>query len=166
MRVPPAQAPGPDLLGHMSGRVANGKPGLRIVLYARTSNIWWVQPFRRYPYTEIAGDGSWENMTHLGSEYAALLVAPGYQPPAKIPVLPAVNGSVLRIATTKGSPGQLPGPKIIHFSGYDWKVISSVENRAGELCDYEPANAWVDEHGYLHLLMGQGSGSGTAQESA
>jgi hypothetical protein len=158
MRVPPAQAPGPDLLGHMSGRVANGKPGLRIVLYARSSNIWWVQPFRRYPYTEIAGDGSWENMTHLGSEYAALLVAPGYQPPAKIPVLPAVNGSVLRIATTKGSPGQLPGPKIIHFSGYDWKVISSVENRAGELCDYEPANAWVDEHGYLHLLMGQGSG--------
>jgi hypothetical protein len=43
-----------------------------------------VQPFRRYSYTEIAADGGWENMTHLGSEYAALLIAPGYQPPAKV----------------------------------------------------------------------------------
>jgi hypothetical protein len=40
MRIPPAQAPGPDLLGHISGRVVNGKPGMRIVLYARSSTIW------------------------------------------------------------------------------------------------------------------------------
>jgi hypothetical protein len=158
MRVPPAQAPGTDLVGRVSGRVTEAKPGARIVLYAHGKNVWWVQPFRRHPYTELASDGSWENVTHLGWEYAALLVAPGFQPPAKLPALPAVNGNILAAATVKGSPGQLPPPKILHFSGYDWKVRSSVENRAGELCEYESANAWVDDHGSLHLLRGQTAG--------
>jgi hypothetical protein len=158
MQIPPGQAGGPDLLGRIGGRVVNGKPGARIVLYAHSETFWWVQPFRGHPYTALASDGSWENMTHLGAEYAALLVAPDYKPPRKVTALPPVNGSVLAVATTKGSPGQLPGPKIIHFSGYDWKVRSSVEDRAGELCEYEPANAWVDDRENLHLLMGQGSG--------
>jgi hypothetical protein len=158
MRIPPAQGGGPDLLDRISGRVINGKPGARVVLYAHSQNTWWVQPFRRHAYTDIASDGSWENMTHLGGDYAALLVIPGYQPPAKITALPSVNGSVLAVETTKGSAGRLPGPRILHFSGYDWKVRSSVENRAGELCNYEDANAWVDDEGNLHLLMGRGAG--------
>jgi hypothetical protein len=159
MRVPPAQGPGPDLLDRISGRVVNGKPEGRIVLYAHSAHIWWVQPFRRRAYTDVASDGSWENMTHLGREYAAVLVAPGFQPPPKLQELPAVTGNVLAVATIRGSSGHLPGPKILHFSGYDWKVRSSVENRAGELCRYEGSNAWTDDRGYLHLLMGQGDGA-------
>lgn len=74
LRIPPAQAGGPELLGQISGRVVNGKPGARIVLYAHSQTLWWVQPFRAHQYTQLASDGSWENKTHLGAEYAALLV--------------------------------------------------------------------------------------------
>jgi hypothetical protein len=154
LQVPAAQAPGTDLVGHVRGRATNAQPGERVVLYAHGQDVWWVQPFRSRPYTEIAGDGSWENVTHLGWEYAALLVAPGFKPPAKLPALPPVDDNILAIASVKGSSAPIAAPSLLHFSGYDWKVRSSVENRAGELCQYEPANVWVDDKGSLHLRMG------------
>jgi hypothetical protein len=64
----------------------------------------------------------------------------------------------LAVATVKGSSERAADPKIIHFSGYDWRVTSSPNDHGGEICDYEPSNAWVDDRGYLHLLMGQDGG--------
>jgi hypothetical protein len=146
------------LLDQINGRVENGNPGARIVVYTLSEGTWWVQPFRSHPFTEIGGDGNWHNAAHVGSDYAALLVAPGYKPAAKLPALPSVNGTVLAVATSKGSSEHLADPKVLHFSGYDWKIRTSPNDRGGEICNYEPSNVWVDDQGYLHLLMGQENG--------
>ncbi|UWZ81691.1 glycoside hydrolase family 16 protein [Occallatibacter riparius] len=157
VHTPPSQSGGPELLDDLSGKVINGPPGAKIVAYARNSE-WWIQPFRSRPFTEIGSDGNWKTATHLGTDYAVLLVSPGYQPPVRIKELPAIGGAVLAIALTKGNAGQSIAPKILHFSGYDWAVSSSADYRGGELSDYEPSNAWVDDHGHLHLLMSEGEG--------
>lgn len=156
--VPPAQSGGQELLDHISGRVVDGQPGARIVLYAYSEGTWWVQPFKSHAFTDVDSDESWENSTHLGSEYASLLVAPDFRPPAKLSALPSVNGAVLAVATTKGAADHSVTSKLLRFSDYDWKVRGSAGDRGGELCDYEPSNAWVDEKGYLHLLMGPAGG--------
>ncbi|WP_263356741.1 LamG domain-containing protein [Acidicapsa ligni] len=113
-----------------------------------------MQPFRSRAFTDVGSDGAWENYTHLGSDYAALLVTPDFQPIARLSALPPAGGNVLAIATTKASSEPRPAPKVVHFSGYDWRVRSSPNDRGGEICDYEPSNVWVDDQGYLHLLMG------------
>ena len=157
VQVPPSQSGGPELLDDLSGKVLNGPPGARIVAYARNTD-WWVQPFRSRPFTEIGPDGYWKTATHLGTDYAVLLVSPGYQPPVRAKELPGPGGGVLAAALTKGNAGPSIAPKILHFSGYDWAVSSSADYRGGELSDYEPSNAWVDDHGYLHLSMSEGQG--------
>ena len=156
-RVPPIGG-GAEFLDRIGGRVVNGRAGTQVVLYAHSGGAWWVQPFRSHPLTDIANDGSWANATHLGAEYAALLVSSGYQPESKLSALPSTNANVLAVATTNGSSERPADPKVIHFSGYDWKVTSSPNDHGGEICDYEPSNAWVDDRGYLHLLMGQDGG--------
>jgi hypothetical protein len=86
-RVPPAAEGGPDKLDIIEGRVVGAHPGQRVVLYAR-SGTWWVQPLVVEPFTTIQPDSKWTNTTHLGTEYAALLVEPGYRPLATINALP------------------------------------------------------------------------------
>src|SRR2546425_8840698 len=54
--------------------------GGKVLLYART-NTWWVQPFADAPYTSIKEDGKWKADTHLGTEYAALLVPCSHRSP-------------------------------------------------------------------------------------
>lgn len=158
-RLPSALPEGrPDLLDHIGGRVVDGQPGTQIVLYTHSKGTWFVQPFRSRALTNIESDGRWENVTHLGTDYAALLVTPGYRPQATVPALPAVDKSVLAVAKAKGSSDRLADPKTIHFSGYDWKVRSSAGNRGGKLCDYEPSSVWVDDQGLLHLLIRQDEG--------
>ena len=157
VHIPPNQSGGPELLDDLSGKVLNGPPGAKIVAYAR-NDVWWVQPFRSRPFTEIGPDGNWKTATHLGSDYAVLLVSPGYQPPVRIKELPVSGGGVLAIALTKGIAGPIIAPKLLHFSGYDWTLSSSADYRGGELSDYEPSNAWVDDREYLHLLMSEGEG--------
>ena len=157
VHIPPSHSGGPELLDDLSGKVLNGPPGARLVAYAH-NELWWVQPFRSRPFTEIGTDGNWKTATHLGTDYAVLLVSPGYLPPARIKELPSAGSGVLAIAITKGTAGPFVAPKLLHFSGYDWAVSSSADYRGGELSDYEPSNAWVDDHGYLHLLMSEGAG--------
>jgi hypothetical protein len=103
-----AQAPfvdsngGPEKVDHIEGRVSGVNPAkFRIVIYAHT-NEWYVQPFATSPLTGINGDGSWENDTHLGDRYAALLVKPSYQPPQITDALPNIGGDV--VATTNMAP--------------------------------------------------------------
>jgi len=146
---------GPADLGHIKGSVTNNKPGTKIMIYSLTEGTWWVQPFRSRGFTEIASDGRWSNFTHLGERYAVLLVNGNYQNSARLPKLPAAGGDVLAIATTPGDFNSPPDPKPIHFSGYDWKVRSGGGDTGGAICDYKASNVWVDDKGYLHLLMGE-----------
>jgi len=133
----------------------NGNEGESVVIYALSRGTWWVQPLRNHAITRVAADGSWDSTTHLGTDYAALLVSAGYHPPAKLSTIPTHGDGVLASAVIKASTVQPVDIKILHFSGYDWAVRSFVNDRGGEPCDYEPSNAWVDDRGYLHLFMGE-----------
>jgi|KBSMisStandDraft_5_1062788.scaffolds.fasta_scaffold07973_2 signal transduction histidine kinase len=104
-RIPDAEQGGGGKLAVISGRVYGAAPGQRIVLFARSGDRWYVQPFVGQPFTEIGADSSWSNSTHLGEEYAALLVEPSYVPPTKrTDELPHIGDGVLAIAITKGVP--------------------------------------------------------------
>lgn len=101
--IPPAHEGGPTRLEPVAGRVSGARPGQRIVLYAR-SGAWYVQPFVEEPYTAIRPDSTWGNTTHLGTEYAALLVGPEYAPPPITDALPRPGGAVFDVATIEGTP--------------------------------------------------------------
>jgi anti-sigma regulatory factor (Ser/Thr protein kinase) len=102
-KVPLAGHGGPDRLDTIEGRVVRALPGQQIVLFARWGP-WWVQPLTDQPFTALDSDSKWRNSTHFGTEYAALLVDPGYRPPAKMDVLPNEGAGVIVVAVTKGRP--------------------------------------------------------------
>jgi hypothetical protein len=162
-KVPPAREGGPTTLATIEGRVLGAHSGQQLVLYAR-SGQWWVQPLTNQPFTEIQPDSKWSNSTHLGQEYAALLVEPGYRPPAKMDSLPAEGGSVVVVANVMGEAAPLELIKTVHFSGYDWKVRTADSNRGGGITSYDPANAWTDEGGALHLRIANNSDKWTCAE--
>lgn len=87
----------------IAGRVIGGRPGELIVLYAR-SGSWWVQPLANQPFTAIQANSKWRNSTHLGDQYAALLVEPTFQPPLRTDVLPASGNAVVTVAVVNGRP--------------------------------------------------------------
>jgi hypothetical protein len=151
-RVPMANPGGPEQLDYIEGRATNARPGQQIVLYAR-SGIWYVQPFANRPFTKIQDDSTWKNSTHLGTEYAALLVDPGYSPESKIATLPKEGNGVAAVVTATGKAAAPIISKVVNFSGYDWMVRSAASDRGGETNSYDPANVWVDPKGYLHLQM-------------
>jgi hypothetical protein len=158
-RAPVADVGGPEKMEFIEGRVSNAQPNQKVVLYAH-SGLWWVQPFANQPLTNIQADATWKNSTHLGTEYAALLVNPGYQPALRLRTLPAPGGAVAAVSVKSGAPGSPtpPASKTIHFSGYDWTVRASGSDRGGEPLSYDPENVWVDSKGYLHLKMGARNG--------
>lgn len=102
-RVPLAEEGGPDKLDVIEGRVIGAHSELQIVLYAR-SGAWYVQPFANQTSTQIQPDSRWRSATHLGTEYAALLVEPGYQPPTVTDALPGEGNGVVAAAMVKGVP--------------------------------------------------------------
>src|SRR5664279_2537074 len=162
-RVPAASAGGPDRMESIGGQVKGAKPGQQIVIYAK-NDIWWVQPFWSRPLTPIQSDSSWNTTTHLGTDYAALLVDPGYRPQKKIAALPVEGNGVVAVVAAKGTPTTATDLKVIHFSGYDWTVRSGANDRGGEVNVYDPANAWTDQKGYLHLHMGESNGRWSSAE--
>jgi len=133
------------------------RPGQQIVIYAR-SGPWWIQPRVETPFISIQPDSSWSTETHLGDEYAALLVDPGYYPPSTLDVPPTQGGSVVLVKIVKGI-GSLPElpTKPLHFSGYDWRVRTTSAVRGGEDNMYDADNAWTDEKGALHLRISKKS---------
>jgi hypothetical protein len=162
-RTPDANPGGPEKLDYIEGAVKNARPGQHIVLYAH-SGVWWVQPFAEKTTTSILPDGSWKNSTHLGTEYAALLVDGNYIPPAKTAALPAVGDGVAAMVTVSGrAAGAVPN-KTIHFSGYDWTVRGTGSDRGGEANAYDVSNGWIDEKGFLHLRTSQLNGRWTCAE--
>lgn len=155
--VPPADPGGPVQMDFIEGRATGIKPGEQIVLYAR-SGIWWIQPFVGKPNTAIQPDSSWRNSTHLGTEYAALLVEPGFHPASRLANLPSVGNGVVAIATAAGKPEKPLVNKIVHFSGYDWRVQTAGSGRSGQPNFYDPANVWTDDKGFLHLRIQEHNG--------
>ena len=159
--VPEAGSGGSERMVRIAGRVTGAAPGQRIVLFAK-SGVWWVQPLTAEPFTLVRPDSTWENTTHLGTEYAALLVDATFRPPDTTETLPR-GGSVLAAATVKGTGTASVAPRVLTFSGYEWEVRQIPSDRGGQN-DYDPANAWTDGDGLLHLRLANRHGAWTSAE--
>lgn len=156
-KIPPQDVGGPDKFVDIEGIVSGAKPEQKIVLFAK-SGTWWVQPFVKRPYTEIQAGSSWQNSIHAGTDYAALLVEPDYRPPSRTDLLPGVGDGVVAVATVKGT-GDAPIPSNrVNFSGYEWLARRQKINRMGATIIFDPANAWTDERGFLHLRVTNDAG--------
>src|ERR1700748_356783 len=117
--IPPAAQGGRERVDTISGRVSGARPGQQIVVYAR-SGPWWVQPWPDKPFLPIKADSTWSTPTHLGFEYAALLVDPGFHPPPTMDTAPMRGGSVVAVEMVKGTGSvQVAPTKPLKFSGYD-----------------------------------------------
>lgn len=162
-RVPPAEVSRTEKLDIIHGRVIGARPGQQIVLYAKTG-MWWIQPLPNPPFTNIQPDSTWINSTRLGSEYAALLVEPGYIPEPMMNEMPNPGGGVVAIATTQGATPGLAVSPTLNFSGYEWRVRNAPSNRGNRANLYDPCNAWTDEGGALHLRVAKQSGEWTCAE--
>jgi hypothetical protein len=88
-----------DIAGKVSGKISSG---YSIVLYARASDVWYIQP-TAYAAHAIRPDNTWTTWTHTGSSYAALLVKPGFEPIPRLDVLPSIGGYVVSKALVDGS---------------------------------------------------------------
>jgi hypothetical protein len=161
-RVPPASEGGPDKLDIIEGKVIGGRPGQQLVLYAR-SGVWWVQPLVNDAFTLIRQDGKWINSTHLGTEYAALLVEPGYHAEATLSSLPSTGGSVAAVTVVHGGSTTNPISKTLSFSGYEWRIREAPSDRGGGN-NYNASNAWTDANGALHLRIAKAGDDWTCAE--
>ena len=134
-----------------------------------TSGRWWVQPLVTHPFTKLAAQASemkWTNATHLGTEYAALLVEPGYhRPPAPddLPKLGASpSGSVVAMARTKGA--ESPPSKILEFSCYQWRLRDAPSSRGRANNNYSSRNVGTDASGALHMKIARDGDDLTCSE--
>jgi hypothetical protein len=150
----------------IEGRATGARPGQRVVLYAKTDGRWDVCRQSGLPFTDIKADGRWKAAVHLGIQYAALLVDPTYNPPEQTESLPIVGNGVVALAVVngEGTAPVYPSPKILHFSGYDWTTSTGPIFRAGSRNFFDPANAWTDERGALHLRISGSPEKWTAAE--
>ncbi len=162
--VPRAAIGGPAALAPVAGRVKGARPNQRVVLFARSDEGWWVQPYRSRPFTEIEPDSTWKSSIHLGQEYAALLVEADYRPPATSESLPDVGGGIVAVTRVDGS-GKFvpPAARTLSFSGYDWLVRQTQNDRHG-MNQYDGRNVWVDGEGHLLLQLSERDGRWTSAE--
>ncbi len=161
-RLPPAAKGGPDVLDTIEGRVTGARPGQRLVIYS-LSSVWWVQPDPNTPYTELHNDSTFSTKTHLGTEYAALLVEPDHQPPATLERLPVEGGSVVRLVVQPGDPKAKAVRHTLQFAGYEWTIRAAPSDRGGPN-QFDPANAWTDDSGAVHLRIAGAPGRWTCAE--
>jgi hypothetical protein len=151
--IPPAAQGGRERVDTISGRVSNARPKQQIVIYAH-SGQWWVQPWPEHPFIPIKADSTWSSETHLGFEYAALLVDPDYHPLPMTDVAPTHGGSVALVTIVKGvgAPQFAPAGSL-KFSGYDWNVRMTSSDKGGTNNLYDSENAWTDPSGALHMQI-------------
>src|SRR5215470_2412806 len=121
-KIPPAAEGGRERVDTIAGRVRNAHPGQHIVIYA-LSGPWWAQPWPDRALIPIQADSTWSTETHLGFEYAALLVDSDYHPLPTMDVAPTSGGAValVKIAKGTGTP-TFAATKSLRFNGYDWDV--------------------------------------------
>jgi hypothetical protein len=79
------------------------------VIYALAEK-WYVQPLASTPLTDIDGWGTWENWTHLGYRYGALVVSKTFKPAVTLDLLPDVGGAVIVKAEVPPYEGPNPTP--------------------------------------------------------
>jgi hypothetical protein len=152
-KIPPAAQGGRERVDTISGRVTNARPKQQIVIYAH-SGQWWVQPWPDHPFIPIQADSTWSTETHLGFEYAALLVEPDYHPLPTTDVAPTQGGSVALVTIVKGvGTPQLAQTGSLTFSGYDWAVRMVASDKGGTNNLYDSENAWTDPGGALHMQI-------------
>src|SRR5215831_14958663 len=121
-KIPPAAQGGRERVDTIGGRVINARPGQHIVIYAR-SGPWWVQPWPDRPLIPIHTDSAWSTETHLGYEYAAMLVDADYHPSPTLDVPPSQGGAVAVVAIVKGTGTPTAAPtKPLRFSDYEWNI--------------------------------------------
>jgi hypothetical protein len=157
-KIPPAAQGGRERVDTISGRVSGAQPGQQIVIYAR-SGPWWVQPWPDRALIPIRADSTWSTETHLGFEYAGLLVDPDYHPLPTMDVAPTQGGPVALVKIVKGTGTPTFAPtKPLKFSGYDWDVRTIASDRGGTNNLYDPDNAWTDASGALHLQIKRKAG--------
>lgn len=163
-KIPPAAQGGREKVDTIAGRVTGGLPGQKIVIYAH-SGAWWVQPTVASPFSAIQSDSTWSTETHLGYEYAALLVNPGYRPPPTMDTLPSKGGPIVLTAIVRGTGPVIMAPtKPLKFSGYDWDVRTIASDRGGSSHPYSGDNAWTDGAGALHLRISKTSDNWSCAE--
>lgn len=133
------------------GTVRGAMPGQRIVLYSKAGALWWLQPLLTAPFTAISSSQSWGNETHLGTEYAALLVDPSYHPAAALAKMPEPGGPVSAVAVTRGQ--EKSSSFFTNFSSFTWRVRWKPSDRGGTNNLYNPDNVYVDHRGALHLQI-------------
>src|SRR6185295_17842165 len=101
--VPPAEKGGGRELDEIKGRVRGASSEQKIVLYARSGD-WYVEPFADQALTKTEANSIWSSTTHLGTEYAALLVESDYAPAPITSTLPAPGHGVVAVAIVEGRP--------------------------------------------------------------
>src|SRR6202046_798287 len=150
----------------IEGRATGARPGQRIVLYTETDGRWDVYRHSSQAFTNIEPDGRWKASIQLGTQYAALLVDPTYNPPEQTESFPIVGNGVVALAVVNGEgPAPvLPSPKILNFSGYEWTTSTGPIFHAGSRNFFDPANVWTDESGALHLRISGSPGKWTVAE--
>jgi hypothetical protein len=100
--VPHAGKGGDQEMEKIAGTVSGVRAEDYVVVLFTHTDKWYVQPFIDSPYTSIDNKNKWESDTHLGREYAALLVKPSFKPPDAPKILPKVGDDVIAIATLPG----------------------------------------------------------------
>src|SRR5216684_2021648 len=162
--IPPAAQGGKERVDTISGRVRNAGPKQQIVIYAH-SGQWWVQPEPDRPFIPIKADSTWSTETHLGFEYAALLVDPDYHALPEMDVAPNQGGSIALVTIVKGvGTPQFAPTGSLKFSGYDWDVRMTESDKGGTNNLYDPENARTDATGALHMQIKKKSGSWSCAE--
>jgi hypothetical protein len=163
-KIPPAAQGGRERVDTIAGRVTGAHPGQQIVVYAR-SGPWWVQPWPDQALIPIQADSTWSASTHLGFEYAAMLVEPGYHPAPTTDLAPSPGGAIAAVQIVKGvGPAQIAPTIPLHFSGYDWKVRTIASDRGGLNNLYDGDNAWTDASGAMHLRIKKRDGRWSCAE--
>jgi len=167
--IPPSAKGGPDVTYAIAG-VAKGVDfaAYKVVVYAHAGQTWWVQPFANAPFTDIGTDGKWQTDTHGGDRYAALLVKKDYHAQATARTLPATGNDVVAIVRNDGgtdkswdrqnagspaTPKSTAAARRIQFSGFEWLVKESSDQRVGPGPNYfSKDGVRVDQRG-LHLRV-------------
>jgi hypothetical protein len=163
-KIPPAAQGGRETVDTIAGLVRHAHPGQQIVIYAH-SGQWWVQPWPDHPFIPINADSTWSTETHLGWEYAALLVEPDYHPLPTMDVAPTQGGSVALVTIVKGvGPPKFAPTGSLKFSGYDWEVRMIASDKGGTNNLYDPENAWTDASRALHMQITKKSGKWSCAE--
>jgi len=107
--IPPSGTGGAETRANISGTVSGELSNdLRVLVYARAEGRWYIQPLSQSFHT-VAADHTWSTWTHVGSDYAAILVLPEYIAIRILDNIPEVNEGILARAVVRGSGPKAPG---------------------------------------------------------